>query len=31
MKQAVMGNLDFEQPTQLLKRKGDIITKIYSK
>lgn len=31
MRMNVMGNLDFAQPMKLLKRKGDIISKIYSK
>jgi hypothetical protein len=31
MKTTVMATLDFSQPMKLLKRKGDIISKIYSK
>jgi hypothetical protein len=31
MKVTIMQTLDFNQPLPLLKRKGDIISKIYSK
>lgn len=31
MKSAVMQTMDFNQPLSLLKRKGDIISKIYAK
>ena len=31
MKQTVMQTMDFEQPLTLLKRKGDIISKIFAK
>jgi hypothetical protein len=31
MKSTIMNTLDFNQPLMLLKRKGDIISKIYSK
>lgn len=31
MKQTVMNTMDFNQPMTLLKRKGDIISKIYAK
>jgi hypothetical protein len=31
MKQTIMSNLDFNQPLSLLKRKGDIISKIFAR
>lgn len=31
MKSTVMSTMDFNQPLTLLKRKGDIISKIYAK
>ena len=31
MREAVMTTVDFKQPLPLLKRKGDIISKIYSR
>ena len=31
MKSTIMGTIDFAQPLTLLKRKGDIISKIFSK